>query len=105
MTTVYIFQYPLWRSTPSNFSAMRKCAVELTGRNSVSPSMMPRMTERRYGFCKRSSKSQISNFRSQNQQSNDQLAKQVRINTGHQVVHQDAPAGRKLFKLPAGRGL
>ena len=47
MTMVYIFQKPLSRSMPSSDSAMRRCAVEETGRNSVSPSTMPRITESR----------------------------------------------------------
>ena len=37
---------------PSQPSAMRRCAVELMGRNSVTPSMMPSNAEIRYWLCK-----------------------------------------------------
>src|SRR5688572_13706890 len=40
-------------SSKSQGLTMRRWAVELTGRNSVSPSMMPRRTERRYGWSER----------------------------------------------------
>ena len=46
ITTVYIFQYGLARSTWSNASTSLRCAVELTGRNSVSPSTIPSKTDR-----------------------------------------------------------
>src|SRR6266446_9867400 len=45
MTIVYIFQKPSCRSIFSSASAIRRCAVELTGRNSVSPSTIPRKTD------------------------------------------------------------
>jgi hypothetical protein len=45
MTIVYIFQKLSCRFKPKSASAIRRCAVELIGRNSVSPSIMPRMTE------------------------------------------------------------
>ena len=45
ITMVYIFQYASSRLIFISASAMRRCAVELTGRNSVSPSTMPKMTE------------------------------------------------------------
>src|SRR6185312_8375383 len=51
MTMEYIFQKPFCRSMPSRASEMRRCAVELTGRNSVRPSMMPSRTERKLS-CK-----------------------------------------------------
>src|SRR4029077_357477 len=35
---------------PSSASTMRRCAVELTGRNSVSPSTTPSTTASRYSF-------------------------------------------------------
>ena len=41
MTMLYIFQKPFLRSIWNNASAIRRCAVELTGRNSVRPSMNP----------------------------------------------------------------
>ena len=47
MTMLYIFQKPFLRSIWNSASAIRRCAVELTGRNSVSPSMAPSRTERR----------------------------------------------------------
>src|SRR5580704_12684333 len=46
----YIFQYPSDRLMCSKASESRKCAVELTGRNSVRPSTMPRITDSKYGF-------------------------------------------------------
>ncbi len=45
MTMVYIFQYASSSGIFINASVIRKCAVELTGRNSVSPSTIPRMTD------------------------------------------------------------
>jgi hypothetical protein len=51
---VYIFQYPLssvrFGAKPdvcSRASEMRKCAVELTGKNSVKPSTMPKIKDSR----------------------------------------------------------
>jgi hypothetical protein len=35
-----------------NASAMRKCAVELTGKNSVKPSTIPKRMDRIYGLKK-----------------------------------------------------
>jgi len=41
MTMVYIFQYASSSGIFMRASVIRKCAVELTGRNSVKPSTMP----------------------------------------------------------------
>ena len=41
MTMVYIFQYASSSGILISASAMRRCAVELTGKNSVKPSTMP----------------------------------------------------------------
>ena len=45
ITMEYIFQYPSERLMCSNASERRRCAVELTGRNSVRPSTIPRISE------------------------------------------------------------
>src|ERR1017187_6743742 len=45
-----IFQYPSPRSMCSNASQMRRCAVELTGKNSVRPSTTPSRAASRYVF-------------------------------------------------------
>src|SRR5260370_17200155 len=50
ITMENIFQYPFDKSSPINASAMGKCAVELTGRNSVSPSTIPSTTASKYSF-------------------------------------------------------
>jgi hypothetical protein len=54
ITMVYIFQYPLssvrFGAKPdvcSRASEIRRCAVELTGRNSVRPSTIPKINESR----------------------------------------------------------
>ena len=51
MTIVYIFQYEIVQSGIFiRASAMRRCAVELTGKNSVKPSTIPNRTDKKYGF-------------------------------------------------------
>ncbi len=41
ITMVYIFQYASSSGMCISASVMRRCAVELTGKNSVKPSTMP----------------------------------------------------------------
>src|SRR5438477_3218595 len=50
MTIENVFQKGSARSRPSSAWLIRRCAVELTGRNSVSPSTMPSSSARRYSF-------------------------------------------------------
>src|SRR5688572_17599992 len=50
MTMANIFQNSSSSRTPSSPCVSRRCAVELTGRNSVSPSTIPRMIANRYSF-------------------------------------------------------
>jgi hypothetical protein len=45
MTMVYIFQYASSSGIFISASVMRRCAVELTGKNSVKPSTMPSRTD------------------------------------------------------------
>src|SRR5262244_1483254 len=52
ITMVYIFQYPLPRSICINASVILRCAVELTGKNSVSPSTIPKTTLNRYSLTR-----------------------------------------------------
>jgi hypothetical protein len=47
MTMEKVFQYGLARSIPSPACTIRRCAVELTGRNSVKPSTTPSRTASR----------------------------------------------------------
>ena len=52
MTMENIFQKPSPREMPIKYSQIRKCAVELTGRNSVTPSTIPSSKASRYEFKK-----------------------------------------------------
>jgi hypothetical protein len=44
---VYIFQYGSSSGSFISASVMRRCAVELTGRNSVKPSTIPKRTDKK----------------------------------------------------------
>ena len=46
MTMVYIIQYGSLSGIFMIASAMRRCAVELTGKNSVKPSTIPKRMDR-----------------------------------------------------------
>src|SRR5690242_14801938 len=50
MTIENVFQNGSARSRPSSASVIRRCAVELTGRNSVKPSTTPSRSARTYWF-------------------------------------------------------
>src|ERR1700736_1578530 len=50
ITIVYIFQNGSLSERWKRASQIRRCAVELIGKNSVTPSTIPRMTDRRKSF-------------------------------------------------------
>src|SRR5437667_11638514 len=95
MTMVNIFQYGLLRSSPSSASEIRRCAVELTGRNSVTPSMIPSTMDKSTSLT-----STNSNHKTQND-----LAQDIGIHAGHQIIRQNSPTGRQLFQFSARPGL
>src|ERR1700730_1533870 len=50
ITIVYVFQNGSLKERWKRASQIRRCAVELIGKNSVTPSTIPRMTDRRKSF-------------------------------------------------------